>query len=310
MAVRQAAPRSIGELHRIKVRGKAQLSVNAARGHRQERRDEDARNAQRLDEMIEHGVELRRLRLILRECPRRGLVDVLIRARDQCPRRLDRRRQFHLLHLLRVGLDGLLRHLLKCRVEVRAPRALCDDALTVLLRHRECAVEEVAEVVREIGVDAPDQRIARDVAVLSERDLAQEEVAHGIRAELLNERNRVDDVADGLRHLRAVHDEPAVPIDLFRQVKAERHEHAAPDDRMEAHDLLADEMHVCGPVFAELFLVMQIADRRKVVRKRVEPDVDDVLRVERHGDAPVERGARNAEVLKPLLNEGNHFVAA
>ena len=171
-------------------------------------------------------------------------------------------------------------------------------------------MKQVAEIVRKIGVDAPDERVARDIAVLSECDLAQEEVADSVRAELLDEGDGVDDVADRLRHLCTVDDEPAMPVDFFRQVKPERHEHTAPDDRVKAHDFLTDEMHVRRPIFMEHFLVVEVADRREVVRECVEPDVDDVLRVERHGDAPVERGARDAQILQSLLDEGDHLVAA
>ena len=171
-------------------------------------------------------------------------------------------------------------------------------------------MQQVAEIVREVGVDAPDECVARDVAVLSERDLTQEKVADGVRAELLDEGDGVDNVADRLRHLCAVDDEPTVSVDFFRQIESERHEHTAPDDRVKAHDFLTDEMHVCRPIFMEHFLVVEVADRREIVRERVEPDVDDVFRVERHGDAPVERGARDAQILQPLLDEGDHLVAA
>ena len=99
-------------------------------------------------------------------------------------------------------------------------------------------------------------------------------------------------------------------VDFFRQIESERHEHTAPDDRVKAHDFLADEMHVRRPIFMEHFLVVEVADRREIVRERVEPDVDDVFRVERHGDAPVERGARDAQILQSLLDEGDHLVAA
>ena len=79
---------------------------------------------------------------------------------------------------------------------------------------------------------------------------------------------------------------------------------------MEPDDFLADEMQVCRPVFLEHLRIVKVADRREVVRERVEPDVDDVLRVDGHGDAPVERRAADAEVIEPLLDEIDHLVAA
>ena len=99
-------------------------------------------------------------------------------------------------------------------------------------------------------------------------------------------------------------------IDLLRQRQVESHEDARPDDRVETHDLLADEVQVSRPVLVELLRVVEEADRRQVVRQCVEPDVDDVLRIDGDRDAPVERGARNAEVVEALLDEVDHLVAA
>ena len=99
-------------------------------------------------------------------------------------------------------------------------------------------------------------------------------------------------------------------VDFFRQRQIERHEDAWPDDGVETHDFLADEVQVGRPVFLEFLGVVEEADRRQVVRQRVEPDVDDVLRVDGHLDAPVKRRARNAEVVEALLDEVDHLVAA
>ena len=170
-------------------------------------------------------------------------------------------------------------------------------------------MQQVAEVIREVAVDAADERVAREVAVLAEVDLPQQEIADGIGAEFIDEADGIDDVALRLAHLVAVNDEPAVAVDLLRQRQVERHEDARPDDRMEAHDLLADEMQIRGPVFLEHLRIVEIADWREVVRERIEPDVDDVLRVDGHGDAPVERRAADAEVVEPLLDEVDHLVA-
>ena len=171
-------------------------------------------------------------------------------------------------------------------------------------------MQEVAEIVGEVEIDALDQGIAREVAVLAEVDFAQQEVADGIGAEFIDEAVRVDDIALGFRHLVAVDDEPAMTVDLLRQRQVEGHEDARPDNRMEADDFLADEMKVCRPVFLELLGVVKEADWRQVVRQRVEPDVDDVLRVDGHRDAPVKRRARDAEVFEALLDEVDHLVAA
>ena len=170
-------------------------------------------------------------------------------------------------------------------------------------------MQQIAEIVREVAVDAADERVAREIVVLAEVDLAQQEIADGIGTELVDEADGIDDVPLRLAHLVAVDDEPAVTVDLLRQRQIERHEDARPDDRMEAHDLLADEVEVRRPVFMEFLRIVEVADRREVVRERVEPDVDDVLRVDGHGDAPVEGRAADAEIIEPLLDEIDHLVA-
>ena len=78
---------------------------------------------------------------------------------------------------------------------------------------------------------------------------------------------------------------------------------------MEAHDLLADEVDVGWPILLEFLRIVQEADRRQVIRQGVEPNVDDMIGCDRHGDAPVERRARDAQVFKPLLDEVDHLVA-
>ena len=61
---------------------------------------------------------------------------------------------------------------------------------------------------------------AREVAVLAERDRAQEVVAHRVRPELVGQRRRIDRVAGRLRDLLAVLGQPAVGEDPPRQRQA------------------------------------------------------------------------------------------
>ena len=79
---------------------------------------------------------------------------------------------------------------------------------------------------------------------------------------------------------------------------------------METDDFLADKVQVSRPEFVEFFRVVQIADWCQVVRESIKPYVNNVFRVNRHRNAPVERGAGNAQIIKTLFNEVNHFIAA
>ena len=72
-------------------------------------------------------------------------------------------------------------------------------------------------------------------------------------------------------------------------------------------------MQVRGPVFAEVFtlFVNIVTQRRDIVRQRVKPNVNNVLFVKRNGNAPFERRSRNAEILKPRVEEVvYHFLFA
>src|SRR4029077_17737590 len=51
------------------------------------------------------------------------------------------------------------------------------------------------------------------------------------------------------------------------------------------------------------------AERGNVVRKRVEPDVDHVLRIVRYGDAPGERRAADGKITQAAAHEREHFIA-
>ena len=96
-----------------------------------------------------------------------------------------------------------------------------------------------------------------------------------------------------------------MPENLFRKGKTERHEEDRPIDRVEAENILSDNVKICGPVFFEVLAlpVNVVAQRGYIVRERVDPNVDDMFRVERNGNAPFERGSRNAQILKTGFEE-------
>ena len=83
---------------------------------------------------------------------------------------------------------------------------------------------------------------------------------------------------------------------------------------MEADDLLADDVYVGGPVFVEIVvLVVLIAERGRVIEKRVDPYVHDMTGVKVHRHAPREARAGNAEILQTALaveEVVDHFVHA
>ena len=98
--------------------------------------------------------------------------------------------------------------------------------------HRQRALRQIAEVVGEIGIDAGDDRLVIIVAVLPERHLAQEEVAHLIDAVLIGEIEGIDHVADRLRHFLAAAEQEAVGIDPLLHGNARRHQERRPVHRV------------------------------------------------------------------------------
>ncbi len=165
------------------------------------------------------------------------------------------------------------------RREARLPRSLARSALR---RSRKASSEKLPSV--------PDGL------------LAQEEVAHGVGAELVEVGPRVHDVAQGLAHLVRVLHPPAVAEDVLGQGQARAHEEGRPVDGVEAQDVLADEVHLGGPEGLVLHrLVRAEPQGRDVVGEGVEPDVEDVLLVAREGDAPGDGGAGDGQVLEAAL---------
>ncbi len=101
---------------------------------------------------------------------------------------------------------------------------------------------------------------------------------------------------------------------LFGKRDSRRHQEGRPIDRVETNHVLADQMDRRRPKFAPQLGVVGIAEAGDVVGQRIEPHVHHVPGVRavaaRHRNAPVEAGARDAEVLEAALDEAEDFIAA
>src|SRR5262249_9982295 len=131
---------------------------------------------------------------------------------------------------------------------------------------------EIAEAVRELGIGTVDDRFRAIAAVLAERDLSQEEIAERINAEALSEHHRIDDIADALRHLLTPAEKEAMPVHLLWQSNTRGHQECRPIDRVEPHDVLADQVNVSGPIAAPELRIVGITKPRDVIRQRIQPD--------------------------------------
>ena len=90
------------------------------------------------------------------------------------------------------------------------------------------------------------------------------------------------------------------------------HQHGGPDHAMKAGDVLANEVVLHGPTALELagLFGVGIADAGDICQQRVCPNVADMALIEGQGDAPVEGGTADGQVLQAAPDEGDHFVSA
>ena len=82
---------------------------------------------------------------------------------------------------------------------------------------------------------------------------------------------------------------------------------------MEAHDFLANHLQVRRPILLELLLVGFVGRSETysgdVIRQRVQPDVNHVLGIVGHRNAPGKSAATNREVAQPAAHKGHHLIA-
>ena len=198
------------------------------------------------------------------------------------------------------------------RLGARVRRRCGHASAVVAMDHRNHAAEQVAEVVGEIGIEPPDERLLAEARVLPQRHFGHQEIPERVHAVAVNHVHRIDHVAQRLAHLGLADEPPAVGEDRLRQRHAARVEHRGPVDRVRGEDILADQLHLRGPAAREVLLIAAIADGADVVHEGVEPDIADVLVVERQVNAPRQAAFRagNAKVLERLAQEAQRLVAA
>ena len=313
-AVSNTAPDEVFVVRILEI-GKSQLVPDLFRRDRDDRLCHQRDKAHAFTEMIENSIEKRCLGLILSQCPWHGHIDIFIERTDKGPYRFQCIIDLPAIHACaecRKRLSCFVFDFLRssCHRLIRKSIALGQDAISVFFHHGKRAVQEIPEIIRQVGIDTSDQSVAAEIAVLPKLDIIQKVVADRIRAKFLQKRDRIYDIALGLGHFLSVYDEPAVAIDHLRQLDAKAHQHDRPDDGMETNDLLAHQMHVCRPELLEFFRIVDDARRGQVVDQCIKPDIHDMLGVKRYLDAPGKARAGDAEVFQPALDELDHFIAA
>ena len=290
----------------------ADLCENFLAGGRDERQQERRADADGFEQVIHDGGQTRLVCLVLGKRPGHRLVDILVRALDALEDLVQSVLELELLHLRLIAVAKAGEHGDQALVGLARFARLGERPAEIFFDHRRRAGDEVAEIVGQINVDGVDEQLVGEIAVGAEGERAQQEEAQRIDAEFFRQNIGVNHVALGFGHLAAVHDEPAVAVDVLRKRHTHAHEHGGPDDGVEAHDLLADKVHVRGPVFLIIVvLFVHEAERCGVVEQRVDPDVDHMARIKIDRHAPAEAGAGDAEVFEARIDEVvDHFVDA
>ena len=139
----------------------------------------------------------------------------------------------------------------------------------------------------------------------------QHEVTHRIHAEEVHQIIRIHHVSLGLAHLAVALQQPGMAENLLRQRLAQRHQEDGPVDRMEADDILADQMQVGGPQLLILLAAVSvriITDSGDVVGQSIQPHINHMSVVKIHRNAPFEGGSGHAQILQAGQQEVVHHL--
>ena len=97
----------------------------------------------------------------------------------------------------------------------------------------------------------------------------------------------------------------------FGQLDVRGHQERRPEDGVELEDVLRHHVDRRRPErVGQVLALARERQRRVVVEERVEPDVEDVALVPRHGHAPGDPRAGQGDVVQALLDERERLVVA
>mmetsp|Transcript_44398 Transcript_44398/g.117800 ORF Transcript_44398/g.117800 Transcript_44398/m.117800 type:complete len:494 (+) Transcript_44398:1218-2699(+) len=139
-------------------------------------------------------------------------------------------------------------------------------------------MHQIAQVVREFRVVHQANGLVTEADVLAEGRLATEVPPQCIARKAVQLVVRTHHVSIALGHLTSVRAaDETVDHDALRQRDLRAHENRRPDNGVEPSDVLADNVHVRGPIFAERIRCVKSIDTSEVVRQRIKPYIHDVL---------------------------------
>ena len=256
------------------------------------------------EQVVKHCRKAHFLALVLAQYPWRSFVDVLVRARNHLEYLSQRVVYLSLVDesVYLAAQCGSFRYQLV--VKLTGFALFGQSAAEILRSHSHGARYEVSKAVRKVGIYSVYHYLVRERAVSAQRHLSQYMISDSVCAVSFAEYKGVYHVAQRLRHFLSVKGYPAVYGEVLRQRKIHSHQHRGPDYSVEAHDVLSHHVYVCGPELCEIVVrLVHVSQSGAIIKERVYPYINDVLRVECYRYAPCERCSRNAEVFKAGLDE-------
>lgn len=116
---------------------------------------------------------------------------------------------------------------------------------------------------------------------------------------------QIDKVAERFAHLLTFGDPEAVRVDLMGEWAIQGHEDSGPDHRVKPEDILGDDVMIGWPVLAAIVGI----DGGEVVKQGIDPDINRLLWVAGHRDAPsAGPGTRDGDIVETLIDAREDFV--
>ena len=202
---------------------------------------------------------------------------------------------------------GLGQH---CVVVVGKIAVTWHRAFAVFAHHRQHTLRQIAQIVGQFRIHPAHHGGAREITVVAERHFAHQEEPHRVQAIGFHQLNGINDVAQRLGNLLPFVGPPPVGEHALGRFDPGGHQKGGPIDGVKAQDVLAHHVQVGGPVGLKFPMIfIGIANGGDVVCERVQPHVHDVIVVARHRNAPLERGARNRQIVQPAFDKAGDLVA-
>src|SRR5581483_5293944 len=106
-------------------------------------------------------------------------------------------------------------------------------------------------------------------------------------------------------------EQPTVRHNGMRKRQACCHQKRRPVDAVKADNFFANHLQIGRPVLLKLAgIARSVAERRNVIRERVQPDINHMSRIIGHRDAPLKGAAADRQIAQAAANKRNHLVAA